>query len=63
MKNLLLAIFLTLTPLRAILQDYIITANGVGDDRTQLSTQAIQQVIDKANENGGGILESIPGPP
>lgn len=56
MKILLLATLFAITSLSAHSQDYIITANGVGNDSTQLSTQAIQQVIDKANENGGGTI-------
>jgi Endopolygalacturonase len=37
-------------------QEYVITKYGVGTDSTRLNTQAIQQVIDKAHENGGGTI-------
>jgi len=35
---------------------YIITQHGVGTDSNQLSTAAIQQVIDKAEAAGGGTI-------
>src|SRR4029078_12270556 len=37
-------------------QDYVITNFGVSTDSTKLNTQAIQNVIDKANDNGGGTI-------
>lgn len=37
-------------------QEYVITKYGVGADSNRLATQAIQQVIDKAHENGGGTI-------
>ena len=40
--------------LNATAQDYVITDYGVSTDSTELNTRAIQNVIDKANENGGG---------
>lgn len=42
--------------LTATCQDYVITDFGASTDSTQLSTQAIQNVIDKANDNGGGTI-------
>jgi len=35
---------------------YVITQHGVGTDSSKLSTAAIQQVIDKAEANGGGTI-------
>jgi polygalacturonase len=37
-------------------QDYVITSFGVSMDSTKLNTQAIQNVIDKANDDGGGTI-------
>jgi len=37
-------------------QEFVITQYGVGTDSTQLSTKAIQQVIDKAQAAGGGTI-------
>ncbi|MBD2721601.1 glycoside hydrolase family 28 protein [Hymenobacter armeniacus] len=37
-------------------KDYVITQYGAGTDSTKLSTQAIQQVIDKASAAGGGTV-------
>jgi len=37
-------------------QNYIITQLGVGTDSTTLHTQAIQNIIDKAELNGGGTI-------
>lgn len=37
-------------------QDYIITKFGVGADSTKLNTKAIQSVIDKAYQKGGGTI-------
>jgi len=42
--------------LSAISQDYVITDFGAGTDSTKLNTQAIQNTIDKANDNGGGTI-------
>lgn len=56
MKNLLLVILFSLISLYTHSQDYLITANGVGKDSTILHTAAIQRIIDKANENGGGTI-------
>lgn len=35
---------------------YVITQHGVTNDSTKLQTQAIQAVIDKAQQNGGGLI-------
>lgn len=37
-------------------QDYIITNYGATTDSTKLNTQAIQNIIDKAESNGGGTI-------
>jgi polygalacturonase len=37
-------------------QEYVITKLGVGTDSTKLNTQAIQTIIDKAHESGGGTI-------
>ncbi|MBJ6110770.1 right-handed parallel beta-helix repeat-containing protein [Hymenobacter sp. BT523] len=37
-------------------KDYVITQYGAGTDSTTLSTQAIQQAIDKASAAGGGTV-------
>ena len=37
-------------------QDYVITKSGVSTDSTKLNTHAIQNVIDKAEANGGGTI-------
>jgi polygalacturonase len=42
--------------LTATSQDYVITNFGVNTDSTKLNTQAIQNVIDKANDSGGGTI-------
>lgn len=42
--------------LTAATQDYLITSFGVGTDSTTLNTAAIQAVIDKAQEAGGGTV-------
>src|SRR5690349_6922490 len=56
MRNLFL-IFCSITiSLTAIGQDYVITDFGVSTDSTKLNTLAIQNVIDKANDNGGGTI-------
>ena len=45
-----------ITVVTATSQDYVITNLGVSMDSTKLNTQAIQDVIDKANDNGGGTI-------
>lgn len=37
-------------------QEYLITNFGVSSDSIQLNTLAIQKIIDKAHENGGGTI-------
>jgi polygalacturonase len=56
MKRLLLLLCLTGSLFTASAQNYDITKFGVRPDSTTLCTAAIQQVIDKANENGGGTV-------
>src|ERR1044071_745515 len=56
MKKLLLSICLIALVFTAQSQDYIITRLGVGTDSTKFSTNAIQNVIDKAEANGGGTI-------
>lgn len=56
MKKILVFICLVVIVLNAHSQDYIITKFGVGNDSTKLNTMAIQQVIDKAESNGGGTI-------
>ena len=53
----LFLIFCSITiVLTATSQDYVITNFGVRPDSTKLRKQAIQNVIDKANDNGGGTI-------
>ncbi|MGM9478765.1 glycoside hydrolase family 28 protein [Pedobacter sp. GSP4] len=40
----------------AIAQEYLITKFGIGNDSTKLNTKAIQNVIDKAYQKGGGTI-------
>lgn len=56
MKKIFVFICLVVFALNADSQDYIITKFGVGSDSTKLNTLAIQQVIDKAESNGGGTI-------
>jgi len=56
MKKPLLLICLIALAFTAHSKDYVITQFGVGSDSTKLSTQAIQNVIDKAEEYGGGTI-------
>ncbi|UZD21611.1 glycosyl hydrolase family 28 protein [Algoriphagus halophytocola] len=37
-------------------KQYLITAHGVIEDSTKLQTEKIQQIIDQASENGGGVI-------
>lgn len=55
MRYLFLIIFFAATQYAAS-QDYIITQHGVNNDSTKLNTIAIQNVIDKAEANGGGTI-------
>jgi len=56
MKKLLL--FTSLAAIVSITksQEYIITQTGVDNDSTKLATHAIQNIIDKAELNGGGTV-------
>ncbi len=56
MKKLLLLIFSFTIFSLAKSQEYVITGLGVGIDSTKLNTNAIQNVIDKANADGGGVI-------
>ena len=56
MKKLPLLICLSIIGFNATSQEFVITQFGVGTDTTKLNTQAIQTVIDKANETGGGTI-------
>jgi polygalacturonase len=54
-KNILL-IFLIVIAFTVKAQDYDITQLGVGKDSTKLNTLAIQNIIDRAEANGGGTV-------
>lgn len=56
MKKLFLLIGLIAVMADAISQDYIITNFGVTNDSAKLHTLAIQNIIDKAEANGGGTI-------
>lgn len=56
MKTLLLSICLFVVVCTGNAQEYNITDFGVSTDSTKLHTQAIQKIIDKAHENGGGTI-------
>ncbi len=56
MKKLLLFLCFVTVVLRAASQNYVITDHGVSADSTKLNTVAIQNVIDKAEANGGGTI-------
>lgn len=56
MKKLTIFICLLAVVSHVSAQDYVITKHGVGTDSTQLNTLAIQQIIDKAESNGGGTV-------
>lgn len=56
MKKSILFICFALLAFTARSQDYVITQYGVSADSTKLNTQAIQDVIDKAHEKGGGTI-------
>ena len=45
-----------ITVVTATSQDYVITNFGVSTDSSKLNTQGIQNVIDQANDNGGGTI-------
>jgi polygalacturonase len=54
-KLIILALFIAIG-INAMAQDYVITKFGVGADSTKLNTKAIQSVIDKAYQKGGGTI-------
>jgi polygalacturonase len=54
-KNILLAFFIAMA-FTVTAQDYVVTQSGVTTDSTKLNTIAIQNVIDKAEANGGGTI-------
>jgi polygalacturonase len=56
MKNLLLLICLITYVYKAQSQEYVITESGVVNDSAKLQTAAIQKIIDKASDNGGGTI-------
>jgi polygalacturonase len=56
MKQLMISICLFAVASVAFAQDYVITKYGAGNDSTKLNTIAIQNVIDKAEANGGGTI-------
>lgn len=56
MKKLFLLICLIAIIYGAASQDYLITQSGISNDSTKLNTHAIQNVIDKAEVNGGGTI-------
>jgi polygalacturonase len=56
MHKLILAIYFVAIVVNVSAQDYIITTHGVSSDSTKLHTLAIQQIIDKAEANGGGTI-------
>lgn len=55
MKKLLLAI-IALIAMQAQARDYVITDFGVGTDSTVVQTKTIQNVIDRAEADGGGRI-------
>ncbi len=56
MKKLFLFICSVATVFTVKAQDYVITQYGVSTDSTKLNTRAIQNIIDKAEANGGGTI-------
>ncbi len=54
-KNILLSFFIGIA-FFAKTQDYVITQSGVSTDSTKLNTLAIQNIIDRAEANGGGTI-------
>jgi polygalacturonase len=56
MKNLLVLVYILTVVFTAKSQDYVITRFSVSTDSTKLNTRAIQNIIDSANENGGGTI-------
>ena len=56
MRNIVLFVCFMACVLTARSQDYVITQYGVSMDSTRMQTAAIQNVIDKAYEKGGGTV-------
>jgi len=56
MKKFTLILSLIFLSLVSVAQDFVITGHGVSSDSTMLQTKAIQAVIDKAFEYGGGTI-------
>jgi polygalacturonase len=56
MRNAIVFICLFVFAFTAQSQSYIVTNFGVSTDSTKLNTEAIQQVIDAAHDNGGGTI-------
>lgn len=55
-KKYVLLFLLLILGIKVQAQGYVITHHGVGTDSTQLSTAAIQKVIDQAHQRGGGTI-------
>jgi len=55
-RKLLVIIFIFSIVTDASSQQYVITGHGASTDSTKLNTIAIQQIIDKAEANGGGTI-------
>jgi polygalacturonase len=56
MKKLIILTLFTAIGINAMAQDYVITKFGVSADSTKLNTKAIQSIIDKAYQKGGGTI-------
>lgn len=56
MKKIFLLTCLAFIAFTAKTQDYLVTQLGVSTDSTKLNTAAIQNIIDKAEANGGGTV-------
>ncbi|HEY6915020.1 MAG TPA: glycosyl hydrolase family 28 protein [Paludibacter sp.] len=56
MHKLILSLGLLVISFTANSRDYVVTNFKVGTDSTKLSTKAIQKVIDKASQKGGGTI-------
>jgi polygalacturonase len=56
MSKFVILIALFAASLSASSQEFLITSYGVGTDSTKLNTEALQSVINKAHESGGGTI-------
>jgi len=54
MKRMLIILIAILAALTASARDYVVTQFGVKNDSTKLQTAALQKIIDRASEEGGG---------